>query len=355
MLVTIGILGRNEADKIGQTIQSLLSQSAFTPDGSSDDTPYRWQIVVVANGCTDDTAERARDVLLKASSDSGVRKFSFEVVSLERPGKSNAWNEFIHKIAPVETDVFVLMDADIEFGHPDTVANSIKTLLSDPSALVVVGRPLKHFTRKAKPSVLERISIQASKTSDQDPPGIAGSFYCARSATLRNVWMPIGLSVEDGFLAAMITTDGFRGEPDPSRIVRATDATHYFEGLSSIHQIIMHEVRLVIGTLFNCYLCWDALLFLTPASGSGAGATIRELNQSKPDWYARMMSNEIKARGFWVIPAAVVFRRWASWARLPLTKKVSRLPLTIAAFAFDLIVMNIANWRMVTGRAVGFW
>lgn len=355
MLITIGILARNEAGNIGETIRSLLSQSVFSTHDSDAGAHDRWRIVVVANGCTDDTAQQANDALQAACGTSRAKTVDYEVVSLQRPGKSHAWNEFIHRIAPPETDVFILTDADIEFGHPGTIANSIKTLLSDPGALIVVDRPLKDFTRKANPNLLERFSIQASQSSEQEPPGIAGSFYCARSSTLRNIWMPIGLSVEDGFLAAMITSNFFQGEPDPSRIVRAPDATHYFKGLSNIREIVMHEVRLVIGSLLNCFLCWDALLFLTPANGAGAGPTIRDLNQSKPDWYPRMMANEIRARGYWVIPAAMVFRRWSSWWRQPWTQRVTRLPLTIAAFAFDLVVMGVANWRMVSGRAAGFW
>lgn len=355
MLVTIGILARNEADSIGATVESLFRQSVFLSPGALAIPDVQWQVIVVANGCTDDTADRARDALKLACEKLPSEAIGWLVESLERGGKSNAWNELIHRISPSDTCVFVMIDADIEFGHPDTIANSIARLEADPSALVVVDLALKDFTRKKKLNLLERISVMQSSAREGHPPGIAGSFYCARSSTLRNIWLPIGLSVEDGFLATMVTSDFFRGSPDPSRIVRAENATHYFEGISDIRQVVMHEVRLVIGTLLNCYLCWDALLFLTPADGKGAGPIIRDLNASKPDWYPRMMANQIAVRGIWIIPTAMLFRRWTAWWRLPLLKKIIRLPVTIATFAFDLIVMIIANWRMVTGRAVGFW
>lgn len=355
MLITIGILARNEAANIGNTIRSLLSQSVFLTENMHAVPPSDWRIVVVANGCADDTADCARESLVAACSAAQTKNVTFEVATLQRPGKSNAWNEFIHQISPKETDIFILLDADIEFGHLDTLANSINTLLADPRDIVVVDRPLKNFTRKASPSFLERASVAASKSAEQESPGIAGSFYCARSATLRQVWMPIGLSVEDGFLAAMVTSDFFRGSPDHTRIVRATNATHYYKGLTDIREVILHEVRLVIGTLLNCYLCWDALLFLTPANSAGSGPIIRDLNASKPDWYPRMMANQIAARGYWIIPTAMLFRRWINWWKLPWQKRIFRLPLTFAAFAFDVIVLVIANWKMVTGRAVGYW
>jgi len=355
MLITIGILAHNEAERIGATLESLFRQSVFSRSEGASAPSHRWQIVVVPNGCTDDTAQRAQDALRTSVDAISGKAVSFAVESLDRPGKSNAWNELVHRIAAAETDLFVMMDADIEFGHPDTLANSVKRLLDDPSALVVVDRPLKDFTRKPKLTLMERLSVLAFKTNEHDHPGIAGSFYCARAATLRHIWMPIGLSVEDGFLAAMVTSDFFRSAPDPGRIVRASDATHYFEGISDIRAVVLHEVRLVIGTLLNCYLCWDALLFITPSNGNGAGFTIRDLNESKPDWYARMMANQIAARGRWVIPRGMVLRRWISWRRLAWPQRLSRIPLTMTAFAFDLIVFYIANRRLVSGRSVGYW
>jgi glycosyltransferase involved in cell wall biosynthesis len=354
MLITIGILAHNEADRIRTALESLFAQSVFSEPADAGDL-LRWHVVVVPNGCTDDTAQIARKALQQATGMVAGREVSFLVESLDRPGKSNAWNELIHHIASPETDIFVLMDADIELGHKETIANCIKKLLDDASALVVVDQPLKDFTRKQKLSPTERLSAQASKMYDGDPPGISGQFYCARAATLRQVWMPLDISVEDGFLAAMVTSDFFRGEPDPYRIARAAEATHYFEGLSDIRALIKHEARLVIGTLLNCYLCWDTLLFVTPSNGDGAGPLIRDLNRSKPDWYAKMMANEIAARGRWVIPRDMVFRRFIHWRRLPWSQRLPRIPLTLAAFLFDLVVLYVANRKMVSGRAIGYW
>lgn len=355
MLVTIGILARNESESIAATVASLFRQSVFLQPDVGAVPQVRWHVIVVANGCTDDTAERASEALERACATVPAAAVRWSVESLERAGKSNAWNELVHRIAPNDTAAFVMIDADIEFGHADTIANSLARLEADPSALVVVDRPLKDFTRKPKLSLLERISVMQSRAAEGTAPGIAGSFYCARSATLRQIWMPIGLSVEDGFLAAMVISDFFRASPDPSRIVRAENATHYFKGISAIRDVVMHEVRLVIGSLLNCYLCWDSLLFMTPADGEGAGPVIRDLNASKPDWYPRMMANQIAARGIWIIPTAMLFRRWISWWGLPWLKKIVRLPVTLATFAFDLVVMFLANWKMVSGRAVGFW
>lgn len=354
MLITIGVLAHNEGGQIGTTLESLFSQSVFT-EPTAKEAAYAWEIVVVPNGCTDDTEVVARNFLEAATKKIGSPRTGFRVVSLDRPGKSNAWNELIHHIAAADTSLFVLMDADIVFGNSRTISNCLHRLLTDTSAVVVVDQPIKVFDDQHGSAFTRRLSAMGSAINAGDPPGVCGQFYCARASTLRQIWMPVGLSVEDGFVAAMVTSDYFRGEPDPTRIVRAQDAAHYFEGLSSISGIIKHEVRLVIGTLLNCYLCWDSLLFTTPATGDGAGPTIRELNISKPGWYSRMMNNEIAARGRWVIPRSMVLRRFLSWRGYTWPRRLVRLPVTLAAFVFDLVVFYIANRKMVSGRAVGYW
>jgi glycosyltransferase involved in cell wall biosynthesis len=354
MLISVGVLAYNEAEVIGKTINSLISQSVFNAvDGPL--AAARWQIVVVPNGCSDDTHERAESALAEAVGKLQANNVSYKVHSIARPGKSNAWNEFVHFVADPATDVFVMIDADIEFGHPDTIANSVIRLLEDDHARAVVDLPLKDFTRKPNPSFRERLSSLASRINRESQPGIAGSFYCAKAQTLRSVWMPIDISVEDGFLAAMISTDCFRSSPDPTRIVRAENASHYFKGLTGIGEIIRHEVRLVIGTLLNCFLCWDTLLFLTPPNSRGAGPLIRALNEEKPDWYRRMMANQIAARGRWIIPAGMVFRRFSALRGRSWSQRLIRLPYCVAAFAFDLIVFWKANRLLVSGKAIGFW
>lgn len=355
MLVTIGVLAHNESETIGRTVRSLFEQSVFRVSDRAGQG-YRWELVVVPNGCKDDTHGRAVDALTNccAALLPSV-PVSFKVVSLSRPGKSHAWNKLIHEIASPATDVFVMIDADIEFGHVDTLANSVGQLLRDEHASIVVDLPLKHFARKARPNLLERASLAASRKRLAQPPAVAGSFYCAHARTLRSIWMPIDMSVEDGFLAAMVVTDCFRTAPDYSRIVRAPDATHYFAGLTDPRAIVNHEVRMVIGTLLNCYLCWDFLTFATPRTGPGAGTLIRDLNETDPTWYARMMANQIRVRGWRVISAGMVFRRVQDWRRQTGWRRWRDLPHSLVGFLFDLVVFWRANRLLVSGKAIGYW
>ncbi len=355
MHVTIGILAYNEREMIARTIRSLFEQSVFSGLGATL-PDVCWDIIVVPNGCKDDTHQQAEQALQEACAKSNAPGVSWRVVSLERAGKSHAWNKLVHEIAAPHTDAFLMIDADIEFGHLETIANSMQRLRSDDRAWAVVDLPLKDFHRKPDNTWFEKLSMRVSKRRLSDgPPGIAGSFYVMSAARMRSIWMPIDLSVEDGFLHAMVITDGFRQQPDYSRVVRADNASHYYEGLTRVRDIVDHEVRLKIGTVLNAFLCWDVLLFMTPRDGPGAGAIVRELNAQDPNWYRRMMANQIEIRGLWAIRTKQLWHRLPHWWELPLAKRIVKLPTTLALSLFDVAVMWLANRRLVSGRAVGYW
>lgn len=354
MHITIGILAYNEEATIRRTLDSLFGQTVFSSDALRS-SGHRWEVLVVPNGCTDRTADVARDALLQRLAGLPEGCVSGRVESLAQAGKSRAWNALVHRLANPGTDIFVMIDADIEFGHAQTIESSVSCLLSHPTARVVVDLPLKDFTRKERMNWVEAFSARMSRHAQEGAPGIAGSFYCARAQTLRDVWMPEGISVEDGFLAAMVSTNAFREPPRGDRIVRAPNASHYFEGLTNLRSIVNHEVRLVIGTALNCYLCWDALLFLTPPSGPGAGETVRQLNLQHPEWYREMMMNCIRNRSLWVLPRGMLFRRFEGWRSLSWGRCLRRLPLSVASFAFDCIALSLANARLRAGRGIGYW
>jgi len=353
-LVSIGIPAWNEERNIEQTLCSLFDQSVFV-EAEKLHNQYKWEIVVVPNGCSDATASKARDALERLFSSKPNLAVGCKVVELESGGKSNAWNHYVHEFSDSSADYLILIDADIEFGHPRTIENVLKAIKENPVADVIVDLPLKDIVKKEKPNWFEKLSISASNISLSGPPGISGSFYCARASLLRQIWMPEGLSSEDGYLRAMVITNLFRSPVDESRVVRAADASHYYEAESTLSGIFQHQVRMVIGTTFNCYLTWDTLHFATDPDGPGAGVTIRNRTRNDPHWYPRFINNCIKNHGWWVLPRGMVFGRYVGLNELKGFGWLRRFIVLTAGLLFDLPVMLYANHKIKSGNAVGFW
>lgn len=350
MLISVGILAWNEAGAIERTLRSLFQQTALQAE-SADPPGCAWEIVVVPNGCTDNTAavsSRAlADLVARTNPD-----IAWRVCEVAESGKSNAWNRFVHEFSAPGADLIALLDADIEFGERTTLANAVTALTSDPRAVAAVDLPLKDAVKKREMSFLERISVRASGDLAQRHAELCGQFFVARADALRRIWMPKGLSVEDGFLGAMLVTNCFREPADHRRIIRAEGATHYYETLASIRAIYRHELRLVIGTALNCYLLWDFLIFATDPAGDGAGELIRRRLERDPAWYEKLMANAIRTRGWWVLPRGMLFRRFA---RKRLSPGAKGLLKALVGFAVDLPVCVAANRRLKRLDSIGYW
>lgn len=352
MIISIGILAWNEAAVIESTVKSLFQQSAL--QGPVGDLPdIKWEIVVVPNGCTDDTAARARKALTEHGS--GLQNVTWAVHELAKPGKSNAWNRYVHELSAPDAELIVMLDADIEFGESTTISNTVKALLSDPAAVVAVDLPLKDAVRKPRKTLLERISLAASRAASAGSPGISGQFFCARAQALRAIWMPEGLSVEDGFLRSMIVTDCFRAPADEAKIIRAQNASHYYETLTSLSSIFQHELRIVIGTTLNCYLTWDFLLYAVDPHGPGAGVLILNRATQDPHWYQNLMTNSIRNHGWWVLPRGTLLRRFYGIKDKRGIDLLKSLPLATVGLLLDLPVFVAANRKLKDDGAIGYW
>jgi len=354
MLISIGVLAWNEEDVIETMLVSLFQQSVFHIP-SNDLPEAQWEIIVVPNGCSDNTAEVAQRVLAKLVSQADSSKITFCVCELIEPGKSNAWNYFIHEYSSSQADLILMMDADIVFGETKTVSNTIKALLENPQADVAVDLPLKDVVKKHNKTLIERITVAASAVSVAETPAISGQFFCARTNVLRQIWMPKGLAVEDGFLRAMIVTDCFRLPINEGKIIRAQNATHYYETLTSFREIFRHELRIVIGTSVNCYFTWDFLLFATDPSGPGAGVLIRNWIENNPSWYPTFIENSIRNHGYWVLPRGMLFRRFSKFKYYSGLGLIKCTLIVSAGFLLDLPVFFVANRHLKKGSAIGYW
>lgn len=349
MKVSIGILAHNEAASIERTLLSLVQQDLFY-DGV--ELAEACELIVVANGCTDDTAEIARSVLSESACDC----LTWEVKEIDQAGKSNAWNLYVHDFSRQDADVLFLMDADIWFGCITTLRKMAETMAAAPDAKVVVDTPVKHVAVAEKRSLWDLLYLWASGNSEAGGPAICGQLYCGRASSLRDIWMPEGLPGEDGFVRAMVVTDMFRSSPDPGKVVRAEGAWHVFEAETGPLACLRHNIRLHVGTALNCYLCWDFLLFAVDARGPGAGCLIRDKLAEDPEWHVKLIKNSIKNHGLWVMPRGMFFAAFSSLTRRREPLEILRgLPRCMVSFIFELPVLLLANWNLRKGHGIGYW
>ena len=145
----------------------------------------------------------------------------------------------------------------------------------------------------------------------------------AGAETLRRIWLPQGLPVEDGFIAAMLVTDGFTRQPDARAIGFVGDASHYYEPVTDVAGFVRHEARIIVGSVINAWLftiLWEA------GKQGHTGAFIRHRNAENPHWVEDICAQEKAARGGWLVP-----RTFMSWRFAPLRRGLPRRALVVAA------------------------
>lgn len=344
--LSIGILAHNEATGIARTIESLAGQSIMTAACANMLGIDRITVVVVPNGCSDDTAAIATAALAQLPA-----SVSAWVHVLAKPSKSNAWNVYVHELAPPDATLLTLMDADIEFASADVLERLVRRLNDMPASQVATDRAVKDFRHKKFLTPLARLSrrISAHQTSQV---GLCGQLYCGRADALRSIWLPFGLPVEDGFIGAMLVTDGFTQQPDESAITYLADASHYYDAVTDVAGFIRHEARIIVGSVINAWLftvLWEA------GQKGHVGAFIRGRNAENPRWVETICAEAKAGRGHWLVPAAFISWRLAPLRRQTLGRMVVRAPLALAATLAALPAVWRANSILRRSGASFHW
>jgi hypothetical protein len=170
---------------------------------------------------------------------------------------------------------------------------------------------------------------------------------------LREISLPLEIQVDDGFVRALLLTRGFTSPEDRSRIALAPEAGHVFESVRSIRELFQHERWVVAGSIVNM------LLFTRFGSHSsperGANELMREWRRADPEWLPRYIHAHARSKTLRLLPASWWMRRWHRWGRLSLGRKLARLPMTTAAWTFDLLVFAVAIYDVKRGRGYRYW
>jgi glycosyltransferase involved in cell wall biosynthesis len=336
-------------------LNSLFQQSLF----NKPDSDTEIEILVVANGCTDDTAIVAQDTLKELVKPSLHNNVEWRVCELEQPGKSNAWNVYIHQLSSSLADYFFLMDSDIQLLEPDTLCSMLQVLETTPEASIAVDKPIKDIFLKEDRNLVEQLSVFVSELSggkamEGGAAWICGQLYCAKAKELRKIWLPTKLPNQDAFLYTMIMTNCLQStEKNVNRVILASSASHIFEAYTDISALLRHEKWQIMGRTIN-ELIYEEIL-TNAEQPQNAGLFIKQKNEQDPLWIAKIIQKAITEKGWWLIPRFVLIRRFLSLLNKPLHKAILLLPVAIIAFIADLVLSFQANIELHRGREIGYW
>lgn len=205
------VLAYNEEPHIAQCLDSIFAA----------DPECRFEVFVMANGCTD----RTEDIVKEYSG----RCPGVHLVSIALGDKCNAWNVFVHETALTRCpgrEIYFFMDGDARV-VPGSFTAMARTLSENPHAHAVSAVPASG--RNAERDRQEIV----------DAHGLVANLYSLRGNFVERlralgVRIPHKLEGDDGLLGALIKWDlvperqGF----DRQRIVPCASAAFEFEPMS---------------------------------------------------------------------------------------------------------------------------
>lgn len=354
MNISIGILAYNESAIIRATLNSLLEQSLF----QEPDSDMAIEIVVVPNGCSDDTAAISRATLEELVKPSLHTNVNWRVCEVEQAGLANAWNLYIHEFSNPNADYLFVMSADIQFLDRQTLRSMIQVLETRPEAWVSVDKRIKDVALKENKSLMEQLStlasgLSGSKAVEGSAAWISGQLSCTRAKVLRRVWLPTTLPTDDAFIYTMIVTDFLKAPEEPNRVILAGSASHAFEAYTDIGRLLRHEKWLIFGQAVNELLYAD--LLENRKEQQDISLLIKQRNEQDPVWLNKLVQTAIKEKAGWLIPKFILIRRFQSLLYKPLYKAILLFPLAFIAFVVDIILAFQVNNELHSKGGVGYW
>jgi glycosyltransferase involved in cell wall biosynthesis len=173
---------------------------------------------ILENGSTDETTRVARAL---AAANKRV-----DIHEIAVGDKANAWNDYVHRLAPADADMHVFIDGDVRpsAGAFPSLAHA---LAGNPRAFAAAALPMTGRSRRRWATRLFRERY------------LSGNLYAIKGSTLRlfrerSLFLPVGAYGEDGLLSYIFVTD-FKGGRDDShrdRIAVAAGAFFEFDSLA---------------------------------------------------------------------------------------------------------------------------
>jgi glycosyltransferase involved in cell wall biosynthesis len=343
-LLSIGVLAHNERLNIETTLHSLFTQDIFQR--------FSTEIIIVANGCTDETAALAKRCLSDHHATWSILG-SARVEELVVAGKANAWNQFVHSLSSPRASKLILMDADITLLKENTISSMVTTLEQNPDAVICVDRPVKDIELKTKRSLFENLLVTATPEIDPDNVPLCGQLYCILSAEARLIELPFDIPVEDGFLLALLLTCGFTRPINSRRIILDSSAAHSFTSVATLRELFKHEKWIVSSSIISMLLYerfWKEC-----ATDCSAMKLMKHWHEQDSEWLPHYIQRQVQERGWRLLPRSWWTRRWTRLHTLSVIESFRRIPVAAIATIIDILVFIAAIGDVRQGRAFRYW
>jgi len=224
MNLTIGVCAFNEAANIKVLLRDVLGQEGL---------PRATKVIVVASGCTDNTADIVREITVEDP----------RVVLVEertRTGKTGAINLILGKC---QSELLAIVDADIRL--PRDSLNEVLREFSDEKigvvgALPIVGNSNGNIAKSAAIiwRVMRRALCELSVRGELSY--VMGETYCFRTSLVGKI--PGEIVNDDAYLATLARSKGFK-------VTLAPGANFITKVPSSVRDYVAQRRRVTFGHL----------------------------------------------------------------------------------------------------------
>lgn len=206
-LVSVAVFAYNEEAGITAALDRLAACGAEAA----------LRVHVLINGCTDGTERVVRAYR--------GRRITVVPILIAKGDKANAWNHYVHEVAPEDAALHVFTDGDMLI-DAGSIAAFLRAFAEEPQARGCAGLPVTGRSRAA---------FRAKLTTRRE---LAGNLYalrgdCVMAFRRRGVRLPFGLFGEDGLVTALVKHDlDMCGQRDDRRVTAAAAAGFGFPPLS---------------------------------------------------------------------------------------------------------------------------
>jgi hypothetical protein len=333
VVLSVGVMACNEEISLKPTLESLLRQSVFDQLAARH---FQCEIIVIANGCTDRTADVARELFARIQRPNPASDlFTARVIEIPEAGRNNAWNRFVHEFSAVEARFLVSMHADILLHHRDALSSLVSSLERLPHVNASSGRRCADVLFKERKTFWERLALAGSPADGSSPVQLNGELICLRAPIAREIFLPRGL--EGGFdrFVTQIVATNFLCEPfDARRITFVRDAAHICAAHVGPSEVLESKQRRMIGQT-AAHVLLDYLRTRSNRERRCLNETLRSHEAADTGWLEKLVARHVRRRRFFAHLFPGVLRVGRS--RLHGLRRLKHIPETAATFVLNVI------------------